>query len=114
MSTVARTRLATLRKGIDLNRVLLSQLLTLARVQKPDHHQSAAVFIQQVFRQVLQDLMPQAKATAIDLGVFNEYDYAVMATQAELHIFVKNLADNAIHHTPPSGRVDLSVQEVHS
>lgn len=114
MSAEARTRPATLRKGIDRNRVLLSQLSTLARVQEPGYHQTAPVSIQQVFRQVLEDLMPLAEAKAIDLGVVNEQDYAVMATRAELHILVKNLVDNAIHHTPPGGRVDLSVQKVHN
>ena len=111
MSTDAHTRLATLRKGIDRNRLLISQLLTLARVQEPGHHQSAPVSVQQIFRQVLEDLMPLAEAKAIDVGVLSEQDYTVMATQTELHTLVKNLVDNAIRHTPAGGRVDLSIQK---
>lgn len=61
---------------------------------------------------------PVIEVQAVDLGVVNEQDYAVMATQAELHILVKNLVNNlvnkAIRHTPPSGRVDLSAQKDHN
>jgi two-component system OmpR family sensor kinase len=112
MSPEARGRLATLRKGIHRNRTLLNQLLTLAKVQEPAREDLAPVSIQQVFRHVLEDLMPLAEAKAIDLGVVTQQDAKVMATEADLHTLVKNLVDNAIRHTPQGGRIDLSVQRL--
>ena len=110
----ATRRLATLRKGIERNRSLLNQLLTLARVQEPAQQSAGPVSIQSVFREVLEDLMPLAEAKSIDLGVVSPHDYSVMATPAELQTLVKNLVDNAIRHTPCGGRVDLSVDAVGS
>lgn len=114
MSTEATARLATLRKGIDRNRSLLNQLLTLARVQEAAPQNAAPVSIHSVYREVLEDLLPLAETKAIDLGVVSEQDYSVMATQAELHTLVKNLVDNAIRYTPPGGRVDLSIHKTGS
>jgi two-component system OmpR family sensor kinase len=54
MSAAAHTRLATPRKGIDRNRALLNQLLTLARVQEPGGNKTAPVSLQSVFRWVLE------------------------------------------------------------
>ena len=110
----ATRRLATLRKGIERNRSLLNQLLTLARVQEPAQQSAGPVSIQSVYREVLEDLMPLAEAKSIDLGVVSPHDYSVMATPAELQTLVKNLVDNAIRHTPCGGRVDLSVDAVGS
>jgi two-component system OmpR family sensor kinase len=108
----ARQRLTTLREGINRGRALLDQLLTLARVQS---HTSACQqpglhSVQQVFRRVLEDLLPLAEAKNIDLGVENDLDAQVLAYEVDLVTLVKNLVDNAIRYTPPGGRIDLAVQ----
>ena len=110
MSAQARVRLASVRNGIQRTRSLLDQLLTLARVQDSTHGQPAMVSVQQVFRQVLEDLMPLAEAKNLDVGVVSTEDAHVMTQAADLKTLVKNIVDNAIRYTPEGGRINLSVQ----
>ena len=110
MSPEAGARLASLRKGIQRNRGLLEQLLTLARVQESSRTPLEMVSVQQVFRHVLEDLLPLAEAKHIDLGVVDPLDANVLAPEVDLITLVKNLVDNAIRYTPDYGRIDLSVE----
>ncbi len=110
MSAEAKARLLSLRQGIQRNRRLLDQLLAFARVQESSHGPAETVSVQQVFRQVLEDLMPLAEAKHIDLGVTGELDAKVAATAVDLATLIKNLVDNAIRYTPDNGRIDLCVQ----
>lgn len=109
MSGLARERLTALRQGIERNRSLLDQLLTLARTQSATDTPPSPVSIQSVYRHVLEDLMPLAMAKHIDLGVEGTQDAEVWVSDLDLHTLVKNLVDNAIRYTPECGRVDLSV-----
>jgi len=109
MTAEARTRLATLRRGIARTRSLLDQLLTLARAQgQTDAAQP--VSLNRVFRRVLEDLMPLAEAKHMDIGVVGERDVVVQASEIDLTILVKNLVDNAIRYTPEGGRIDLAIE----
>jgi two-component system OmpR family sensor kinase len=110
MSDSARTRLATLRRGIERSRGLLEQLLSLARVQSASAPATEAVSVRHVFRQVLEDLMPLADSRHIDIGVVGETDAQVLIREVDLIALMKNLVDNAIRYTPEHGRVDLSVE----
>jgi len=110
MSDAARTRLATLRRGIERSRSLLEQLLSLARMQSASAPPSASVSVRHVFRQVLEDLMPLADSRHIDIGVVGETDAHVLIREVDLITLMKNLVDNAIRYTPEHGRVDLSVE----
>ncbi len=110
MSAQARERLALLRQGIGRARSLLDQLLTLARVQDVSHENIQAVPLQQVFRQVLEDLIPLAEAKNIDVGVVGHQDACVLARHNDLQTLVKNLVDNAIRYTPPDGQINLSAK----
>ncbi len=109
MSTKALGRLNTLRKGIERGRILLDQLLALARVQSSGTTSGVSVSVQQVYRHVLEDLMPLAEAKDIDIGVTSDFDARVPVNEVDLTILVKNLVSNAIGHTPAGGRIDLSV-----
>lgn len=109
MSANARERLNTLRQGIERGRSLLDQLLTLARAQAGATTPTTAVSVQQVYRRVLEDLMPLAEAKGIDIGVVSDLDAQVVANEVDVITLVKNLVDNAIRYTPAGGRVDLSV-----
>lgn len=109
MPDVARERLAALRDGIERGRRLLDQLLTLAREQSAADLPRSPVSIQNIYRRVLEDLMPLAEAKRIDIGVEGAQDAWVWANELDMIAIVKNLVDNAIRYTPDGGRVDLSV-----
>ena len=106
----ARPRLEALRGGIRRTRILLDQLLSLARAQESSGKEPKLVSVQSVFRQVLEELMPLAEAKNIDLGVVAEGDVAILGNELDLTTLVKNLVENAIHYTPAGGRIDLRVQ----
>jgi two-component system OmpR family sensor kinase len=108
LSDGARERLDAVRRGLARSRSLLTQLLTFARLQNHVSAQSLNLRVQEVFRNILEDLMPLAEAKAIDIGVSSVQEVYVDAPQADLTIMIKNLVDNAIRYTPHGGRVDLS------
>ncbi|HEX7387424.1 MAG TPA: ATP-binding protein [Castellaniella sp.] len=113
MSEAARTRLAILQKGIERGRNLLNQLLSLSKVQAGSGTSAHQISVSSVYRTVLEDLMPLARAKHIDLGVLEGPDAALRASELDLCTLVKNLVDNAILYTPDYGRVDLSVGVTH-
>jgi two-component system OmpR family sensor kinase len=113
MPDEARGRLQALVKGLQRTRVLLDQLLTLARTQEPSAETLRNVALEPVIRRVLEDLVPLAEEKNIDLGVVGDVDAQVHAREVDLTVLVKNLVDNAIRYTPAGGRVDIAVSKVH-
>jgi two-component system, OmpR family, sensor kinase len=110
MSSQASERLADLRRGIERGRSQLDQLLTLARIQSAPVGTSSSVSILQVYRRVLEDLLPLAEAKQIDIGIASSVDAQINANEIEVRTLVKNLVGNAIRYTPQGGQVDLSVE----
>jgi two-component system OmpR family sensor kinase len=110
MPAEARGRLHALRTGLGRTRVLLDQLLTLARMQEANAGEMGKVSLEPVIRQVLEDLVPLAEEKNIDLGVIGDVDAQVHAQVVDLKLLVKNLVDNAIRYTPEGGRVDIAVR----
>jgi two-component system, OmpR family, sensor kinase len=108
LSAEARTRLATLRSGIERSRNLLGQMLALARAESAPAGGGGAASVRRVFRDVVQDLLPLAEARGLDLGVTDAADVQLAAGEADLVVVVKNLVENAIRYTPAGGRIDLS------
>ncbi|MDR3568778.1 MAG: ATP-binding protein [Syntrophobacteraceae bacterium] len=111
MSSTARERLNTLQQGIERGRKLIDQLLALARAQVSATAPNNPVSVKQVYRRVLEDLIPLAEVKGIDIGVVSNLDVQVLVNEIDLITLVKNLVDNAIRYTPARGRVDLSVFE---
>ena len=109
MSEDAHSRLQTLRQGIERGRALLDQLLTLARANTAPPAVRAAISVRQLYRRVLEDLLPLAHDKALDVGLALDEDAQVRANEADLTVLLKNLVENAIRYTPAGGRVDLSV-----
>lgn len=109
MSDLAQERLDALRRGIERGRQLLEQLLALAKAQSEPDATKAALSVRQVYRKVLEDLLPLAEAKHIDIGLEGSADATVWASEFDLLTIVKNLVHNAIRYTPAGGRVDLSV-----
>lgn len=110
MPDEARRRMQTLAAGLQRTRVMLDQLLALARSQQgaPDSTAPGPASLQQVVRAVIEDLYPLAEQRGIDLGVLSTDDALVAAAPLDLHMLVKNLVDNALRYTPHGGRVDVS------
>lgn len=120
---------ARLNLGIERAIRLVEQLLVLAREEAAapgpklgsgagtDASASAPsrADLQEVLRLTVSDVLAQAQAAGIDLGVAAGAHTAPLfvAGQADtLRILLRNLLDNAIKYTPAPGRVDagLSVQ----
>ncbi|MEG2140815.1 MAG: histidine kinase dimerization/phospho-acceptor domain-containing protein, partial [Bilophila sp.] len=110
MSPQARERLQALRNGLHRAQILLNQLLALARAQGQAQPGTPGVSVHKVFRQTLEDLMPQAEAQKLDIGVVSREDVEVAISETDLSTIIKNLVDNTIRYTPSGGRVDLDVQ----
>jgi two-component system OmpR family sensor kinase len=108
MPIEARSRLLDLIAGLHRTRELLDQMLTLARTQEDSHPPREGVSVQNVMRDVLEDLAPLAEEKEIDLGVVDDVDADVLCSPVELKILIKNLIDNAIRYTPERGRVDIA------
>jgi two-component system OmpR family sensor kinase len=106
----ARERLLPLSRGIERGRKLIDQLLTLATAQASSDRPQTAVSVHEVYRRVLEDLLPLAERKHIDIGVESIEDVHVTINEMDLLILVKNLVDNAIRYTPHGGRIDLSVE----
>ena len=109
MPDQAQERLDALRRGIERGRQLLEQLLALAKAQSAPDASTSALSVRQVYRTVLEDLIPLAEARRIDIGMEGTQDATVWTNAFDLVTVVKNLVDNAIRYTPAGGRVDLSV-----
>ena len=112
MPVPARERLLPLSRGIERGRQLIDQLLTLATAQSNADRPQTAVSVHEVYRRVLEDLLPLAERKHIDIGVESVEDVQVTLNETDLLILVRNLVDNAIRYTPHGGRIDLSVERV--
>ncbi|MCE4073477.1 MULTISPECIES: ATP-binding protein [Pseudomonas] len=109
MSDVARERLAQLRRGLERSKNLVDQLLSLARAQAPATQPASATSVHQVYRSVLEDLLPLARAKDLDIGLESGEDAHLPVSEMDLSTMLKNLVDNAIRYTPQGGRIDLAV-----
>lgn len=111
MPDPTRERLAALRQGIRRNRSLLDQLLSLAKAQSTTNDAPPSkVFVPDLYRLTLEDLMPLAESRQVDVGVTQVHDIVITASALDMKTLVRNLVDNAIRYTPPGGHVDLSAR----
>lgn len=110
MPDEARRRMLALTDGLKRTRVMLDQLLALARSQQGSAGGAARVSLQRTIRLVIEDLYPLAEARGVDLGVVGIGEATVEVEPLDLQMLVKNLIDNAIRYSPRDGQVDVSVQ----
>jgi two-component system, OmpR family, sensor kinase len=102
---------ARLNDGIDRAIQLLGQLLVLAR-EEGEHVAGGRwqpVDLQDVAREVLGEVLPQAQARGIDLGVATAQAVSLPAQREGLQILLRNLVDNAVKYTPEGGQIDVSL-----
>ncbi len=103
---------ARLNQGIDRAIRLVEQLLALAREEAGLGHPAAQerLNLQDVVQFAVADVLPQAQARQIDLGVGDTEPAWVQGQLDALRILLRNLLDNAIKYTPAAGRVDVALR----
>jgi two-component system OmpR family sensor kinase len=104
-----RKRLAVLREGARRTAHLLDQLLALARSELNEVKNPPVTQVDQYAKEVMADLLPQARDRNIDLGFEVLNIVSVRAEPVMIATLVRNLIDNAIRHTPEGGRIDVAL-----
>lgn len=104
--------IARLNDGIERTIQLVSQLLVLAREEGEPGGAAARqrLDLQELARQAVADVLPQAQARRIDLGLVTSQPAWVHAQPEAMHILLRNLLDNAVKYSPEGGQVDLSLE----
>lgn len=107
----AGERVAALRQGIGRTKHLLEQLLALAR---QDAGQAGIatmplVMLDDVAKEVVAELLPEAAIRGVDLGFARVEPAAVRGEAVMLAALARNLLDNALRFTPQGGRIDAWV-----
>ena len=99
-----------LKAGIVRSEQLVSQLLTLARIE-PNHQirQLKPLNLLVLIKESIQELLPLAHEKSIDLGLAVGEEAEVMGVQHEMKVLINNILDNAIRYTPNYGKVDISL-----
>ncbi len=105
--------LADLRQSVERCIRLVNQLLALAQVDAAQLHvvATARVDIVNEARELVAELVDQALAKNIDLGVEAETEPLFAGTNLMLlSELLRNLVDNALRHAPPGARVTVRLE----
>uniref|UniRef100_UPI0031CE9923 histidine kinase dimerization/phospho-acceptor domain-containing protein n=1 Tax=Herbaspirillum sp. TaxID=1890675 RepID=UPI0031CE9923 len=111
LPAAAQERMLDLRRGMQRMRALLEQLLVMARSQETVAYPVSTIPMEEVFKQVLEDLMPSAEAKNIDVEVDSEPSAIFTGQLFDALMLIKNLADNAIRYTPAGGQLRLRARQ---
>ncbi|MCF6190473.1 MAG: ATP-binding protein [Cocleimonas sp.] len=105
-----KIRLENLHTGLQRLSRLVTQLLDLARLQADTVTQKEKVSFNNIVQESIEFLFPVAEAANIDLGMVRQDDgIHIMDLQGRVSQLVYNAIDNAIHYSPPSTQVDISL-----
>ncbi|MEZ5535480.1 MAG: sensor histidine kinase N-terminal domain-containing protein [Thiolinea sp.] len=96
-------------QGCDRNTHLISQLLTLARLESSDGLQPENCSLYALAQSVIADMAPLALAQDKRLELLGE-DVSVQGLPALLQVLLRNLLDNAVRYTPAGTLVSVSVE----
>lgn len=99
-----------MKNGIARSEQLVSQLLTLARIEPNNQTRDIKPFnLLSLAKDSIAELLPLAQEKNIDLGLITSDEIEVLGVLHELKILISNLIDNAIRYTPNNGRIDIAV-----
>ena len=97
--------------GVDRATHLVTQLLTLARIDASHRLPTSNINLHELISQIITEQMPQALEKSIDLGLENRAtSQEIQGNQDALFFMLRNLIDNAIRYTPNSGQVTVSLE----
>ncbi len=102
-------RLVNLHQATERTRVLIEQLLTLARAQDQLPAADTRISLKAVLRELFEDLLPLADHKQIEMSVTGE-DLEIYSQLIDLQILIKNLIENALRYTPEGGQVEIQLQ----
>lgn len=108
-STDAAQRLERLEQSGNRLQRLVVQLLDLARLQNRDIPTLEIIDWRDVIRDVVTERIDVAESMQIDLGVSEVVSAQVHDHAQGLSRLLGNALDNAVRHTPPGGRIDISL-----
>ena len=100
-----------LNEGMERAIELSGQLLSLAREEAGDatlHPEE--VELEQLAREAVAEVLPQAQARAIDVGLAPGESASVQGDRQALHVLLRNLLDNAVKYSQPHGTVDIRIE----
>jgi two-component system, OmpR family, sensor kinase len=69
------------------------------------------VDLEQLAREAVAEVLPQAQARGIDVGLAPGPPLAVSGSRQALGVLLRNLLDNAVKYTPADGTVDIRVEQ---
>ncbi|HUR87663.1 MAG TPA: ATP-binding protein [Ramlibacter sp.] len=105
--------LERLNEGMERAIELSGQLLALAREEAGAAiAPSEAVNLEQLAREAVAEVLPQAQARGIDIGLAPGASLTVQGQRQALHVLLRNLLDNAIKYTPQGGTVDIRMDNM--
>jgi two-component system OmpR family sensor kinase len=96
--------------GIERSIRLVNQMLSLARAESEPQAASRHVDLQQLARAAVADVLPQAAAKQVDVGLANDTQAMVAGQPEALQILLRNLLENAVKYTPAGGSVDIAIE----
>lgn len=99
-----------LKTGINRSEQLVSQLLTLARIEPNSQAKEVQhINMLNLIKECIEGLLPLAHEKSIDLGMNTSEEFVISGIRQEIAILINNIVDNAIRYTPINGKVDISL-----
>jgi two-component system sensor histidine kinase QseC len=95
--------------GCDRASRLITQLLTLTRVDALDHSAMEACQISDIAAEEIAALAPAAVEKGVQLELLAQTDAKVQGNPELLRVLLRNLLDNAIRHTPRGTAVQVNI-----
>ncbi len=109
LSVEGRDRLAALRDGMGRTKHLLEQLLALARQETGLPEAAEPIALDQLAKEVVADLLPEATRRGVDLGFALVEPVVAIGQHVMIGTVMRNLIDNAVRFTPGGGHVDIGI-----
>jgi len=103
-------RIGALAAGLKRARSLVSQLLSLARLDEPISPNSKMFDAGALLLECVAEYVPLAEHKEIDIGADVAQPAMCRGVEEEVRVLVMNLIGNAVRHTPPGGKIDISLQ----